>query len=165
MGFIMEIPSYRKPSIKITAQRTWIRLQEFVYEAFPIIVLGNFIVQLSASLGWLNVVQDLLKPITVYWLGLPVVAGVVLIFGILRKELTLILLASLLGTSNFASILSPVQMFVFAFVVMVYVPCIATISVLIKEFGYKRALIIASLEILLALVLGGFIFRVLIFFN
>jgi ferrous iron transport protein B len=161
MGFIMEIPSYRKPSIKTTAQRTWIRLQGFVYEAFPIIIIGNLIVQLSDVFGWLNIAQNLLKPVTVYWLGLPAVSGVILIFGILRKELTLILLASLLGTSNFASILSPVQMFVFAFVVMVYVPCIATISVLVKEFGYKIALIIAFLEIALALVLGGFIFRVL----
>ena len=161
MGFIMEIPSYRKPSIKITAQRTWIRLQGFIYEAFPIIIIGNFIVQLSAVFGWLKIVQEILKPVTVYRLGLPAVTGVILIFGILRKELTLILLASLLGTSNFASILSPVQMFVFAFVVMVYIPCIATISVLVKEFGYKRAFIIAFLEILLALVLGGLIFRVL----
>ena len=165
MGFIMEIPSYRKPSIKITAQRTWFRLQGFVYEAFPIIIFGNFIVQLSSIFGWLKIVQDLLKPVTVYWLGLPVAVGVVLIFGILRKELTLILLASLMGTSNFASILSPVQMFVFAFVVMVYVPCIATISVLVKEFGYKRASIIAFSEISLALVLGGLILRVLMFFN
>ena len=44
----------------------------------------------------------------VLWLGLPAVTGVVLIFGILRKELTLILLASMLGTSNFALILTPI---------------------------------------------------------
>ena len=102
-----------------------------------------------------------MSPVMVLWLGLPAVTGVVLIFGILRKELTLILLASMLGTSNFALILTPIQMFVFAFVVMLYIPCIATIAVLVKEFGYKRAAIITASEILLAVVLGGVLLRVI----
>ena len=87
-----------------------------------------------------------MSPVTVGWLGLPAAAGVVLIFGVLRKELTLILLASLMGTSDFSMIMTPVQMFVFAFVVMIYVPCISTIAVS---------------EILLAVVLGGVIYRVM----
>jgi len=102
-----------------------------------------------------------MSPVTVWWLGLPAEAGVVLIFGVLRKELTLILLGSLLGTTNYALILTPVQMFVFAFVVMVYVPCIATIAALVKEFGLKRAGVITVVEIGVAIILGGVILRVL----
>jgi ferrous iron transport protein B len=102
-----------------------------------------------------------MSPITVGWLGLPTAAGVVLIFGVLRKELTLILMGTLMGTTNFAEILSPVQMFVFAFVVMVYVPCISTIAVLVKEFGYRKALLISGVEIGVAVVIGGVILRVL----
>ena len=161
VGLIMEMPSYRAPSASVTAKRSWFRLRGFVYEAFPIMVAGNFVIQISSMLGLLDVVQNLLRPVTVLWLGLPAAAGVVLIFGVLRKELTLILLASLMGTSNFALILSPTQMFVFAFVVMVYVPCIATIAVLVKEFDYKKAAIISLAEIALAVVLGGVIYRVL----
>jgi len=85
-----------------------------------------------------------------------------LIFGVLRKELTLILLGSLMGTTNFAIILTPVQMFVFAFVVMVYVPCISTIAALVKEFGYKKALIISGVEVGVAVLLGGVILRILL---
>jgi ferrous iron transport protein B len=107
-------------------------------------------------------VQGALTPVTVLWLGLPAATGVVLIFGILRKELTLILLASLMGTSNFAQVLTPTQMFVFAFVVMIYIPCIATIAVLVKEFGYKRAAIISLTEIGFAIALGGILLRILI---
>jgi ferrous iron transport protein B len=165
MGLIMEMPSYRTPSIKVTTQRTWFRLKGFVYEAFPIMIAGNFFVQLSALVGLLDIVQELFKPVTVYWLGLPAATGIVLIFGILRKELTLILLASIMGTSNFALILSPIQMFVFAFVVMVYIPCVATIAVLVKEFGYKRAAIISLSEIGLALLLGGILFRIMTLFK
>ena len=54
-------------------------------------------------------------------------------------------------------------MFVFAFVVMLYIPCISTIAVLVKEFGYKRAAIITAFEILFAVVLGGILLRVISF--
>jgi ferrous iron transport protein B len=128
VGLIMEIPGYRMPSLKTTVQRTWFRLRGFVYEAFPIMMAGNFVIQVAAILGVLGVIERLMSPITVGWLGLPSVAGVVLIFGVLRKELTLILLGTLLGGNDFSLFLSPVQMFVFAFVVMVYVPCISTIA-------------------------------------
>ncbi len=161
MGLIMEMPSFRRPSAKVTAQRTWFKVKGFVYEAFPLMVAGNLVIHLAALLGLLEAVQGLMSPVTVWWLGLPAESGVVLIFGVLRKELTLILLGSLMGTNDFAAILSPVQMFVFAFVVMVYIPCVSTIAVLVKEFGYRIAAIITVSEILLAVVLGGIIFRVL----
>jgi ferrous iron transport protein B len=128
-------------------------------------VAGNLVIQIADTMGFLDYVQVLLKPITVGWLGLPMAVGVTFIFGILRKELTLILLASVLGTTNFALVLTPVQMFVFAFVVMVYVPCIATIGALVKEFGLRKALAMSIVEIALAVFLGGVIGRVLILAN
>jgi ferrous iron transport protein B len=161
VGLIMEMPAYKIPSAKITAQRTWFRLRDFVYEAFPIMVAGSFIVYLANVLGLLNVAGWVMSPVTVLWLGLPAATGVVLIFGVLRKELTLILLASIMGTTNFALILTPAQMFVFSFVVMLYVPCIATIAVLAKEFGARRAALISVIEIVVAVSLGGIIFRIL----
>ncbi|MCW4036283.1 MAG: ferrous iron transport protein B [Candidatus Bathyarchaeota archaeon] len=163
MGLIMEMPTYRWPTVKVTFRRSWDRMENFVREAFPIMVAGNFVVHVSAMVGLLDVVQGLLKPVTVLWLGLPAATGVVLIFGVLRKELTLILLASMMGTSNFALVLSPVQMFVFAFVVMVYIPCISTIAVLVKEFGYLRAAAITASEISIAVVLGGVLLRFLMY--
>jgi ferrous iron transport protein B len=162
VGLIMEMPGFRLPSAKTSIQRTWFKLKLFVYEAFPIMIVGNFIIQVAAILGLLGVVEGVMSPVTVWWLGLPSAAGVVLIFGVLRKELTLILLGSLMGTTNFSTILTPVQMFVFAFVVMVYVPCISTIAALVKEFGYRKALIISGVEIGVAVFLGGVILRILL---
>jgi ferrous iron transport protein B len=159
---IMEMPSYKFPTAKVTAQRTWFRLKDFIYEAFPIIVAGNIVIYVANSIGLLNIMQVALSPVTVWWLGLPAATGVVLIFGILRKELTLILLASIMGTTNFALIFTPAQMFVFAFVVMLYIPCIATISVLWKEFGGKDAMLISLTEIFLAVSFGGVIYRSLL---
>jgi len=161
MGLIMEIPSYRVPTTKVTVKRTWFRLEHFIKEAFPIMIAGNFVIQLAGLLGLLDRVQLMLRPLTVGWLGLPAATGVTLIFGVMRKELTLILLASMLGTTNFDLFLTPLQMFVFAFVVMIYVPCIATIGALVKEFGYRKAAIISLIEIGLAIVLGGILLRII----
>ena len=165
VGLIMEMPTYKWPTTKVTAQRTWFRLKDFIYEAFPIIVVGNFVIYAANWIGLLKYIETAFSPITVFWLGLPAATGVVLIFGILRKELTLILLASIMGTTNFALIMTPTQMFVFAFVVMIYIPCIATIAVLRKEFGVKIAALISFSEIVLAVILGGLIYRILLLFS
>ena len=123
-------------------------------------VYGNFIIQVAAILGLLQIVEGWMSPITVGWLGLPAAAGVVLIFGVLRKELTLVLLGTLMGTTDFSMILTPIQMFIFAFVVMIYVPCVSTIAALVKEFGYKNAGIISAVQVFVAVLLGGIILRV-----
>jgi len=111
--------------------------------------------------GLLTPVNSLLSPVTVLWLGLPAVTGILLIFGIVRKELAILTLAVLFGTTNFAAILTPVQLVVLALVTMLYIPCLATILVLASEFGWKRALAISATEIVVAIGLGGVAFRVL----
>lgn len=106
-------------------------------------------------------ISSFLSPITVTWLGLPAITGILLIFGILRKELILVMLAAYLGTTNFADVLSRQQMITLAVVSMFYIPCVATISVVWKEYGWKKALTICILEILFAILLAGFIKRIL----
>ena len=71
------------------------------------------------------------------------------------------MLATLFGTTNFALVMSSVQMIVFTIVVMLYIPCIATIGALVKELGWRKALIITGLEITLALFVGGISYRLL----
>jgi ferrous iron transport protein B len=107
VGLIMEMPKYRMPSLGTTVNRSWFKLRAFVYEAFPLMVVGNMVIILADMVGLLTHVQGLMSPVVVGWLGLPAAAGVVLVFGVLRKELTLILLATLMGTGNFAAILTP----------------------------------------------------------
>jgi ferrous iron transport protein B len=102
-----------------------------------------------------------MKPITVDWLGLPVFSGIALIAGIPRKELTLITLATHGGTTNFAAILTSVQMVVFSLVIMLYIPCIATIAALVKEIGWKKAIFITVFRIVFAIFVGGIAFRLL----
>ena len=109
----------------------------------------------------MNYITQGLSPLTVAWLGLPAFTGVLLIFGILRKEATLALLITLAGGASIVSIMSPLQMVVFTIVIMLYIPCISTIAVLVKETGFKITAAMVFSEIVLALLVGGIAYRVL----
>jgi ferrous iron transport protein B len=162
-ALIMEMSSYKIPQLKTVLKETGFRVAEFIKIAFPLIVIGSLALKAAEIFGLLVHVANVLSPVTVVWLGLPVITGITLIFGVLRKELSLIMLATLLGTTNFAEVpgFGPVQMVVFTLVAMFYVPCIATIAALLREFGWKKALFITVFEIVFAIGLGGIAFRLL----
>ena len=102
-ALIMEMHDYRVPHVQTVLKQTWFRLAEFLKIAFPLIIVGSLTIKLAEVFGLLEPIATALSPITVVWLGLPAITGITLIFGVLRKELTLIMLATLLGTTNFAS--------------------------------------------------------------
>jgi ferrous iron transport protein B len=160
VGLIMEMPSYKKPMLKSVLVKTWSRTKDFVYIAFPLIIVGSVVLTTLSALGFMNVIAEFMSPLTSGWLGLPSEAGIPLVFGILRKELTLILLSELLPLGSLTS----VQMIVFALVTMIYIPCVATIATLFREFGWRRALAMIVIDVVLALVLGGIAFRLLSLF-
>ncbi len=162
-ALIMEMHSYKVPHLKTVFKQTWFRLAEFIRIAFPLIVIGSLAVKLAEVLDLLEPIAAVLSPVTVAWLGLPAITGITLIFGILRKELTLIMLATLLGTTNFAHVLTPVQMVVFTLLAIFYIPCIATIAALVREFGFKKTMFITAFEIVFAISIGGIALRVLTF--
>ncbi|MCK5592898.1 ferrous iron transport protein B, partial [Candidatus Bathyarchaeota archaeon] len=162
-ALIMEMSDYRVPHLQTVLKQTWFRLMEFIKMAFPLIIVGSFVIKLAEVMGLLNPLASVLSPVTVTWLGLPAITGIALIFGVLRKELTLIMLATLFGTTNFAQVpnFGPVQMIVFTLVAMLYIPCIATIAALVREFGWKKSLFITVFEIAFAIFIGGIAFRLL----
>ena len=161
VGLIMEMPDYHVPSVSVVLKQTWTRTKSLIWIVFPAYIIGSAIIQGFYAAGWLNPVNALLSPITVLWLGLPAVIGITLIFGIVRKELTILTLAVIFHTTNFATILSPVQLIVLALVSMLYIPCISAILVLASEFGWRKAVGISVAEIVMAIAIGGVAFRVL----
>jgi ferrous iron transport protein B len=161
VGLIMEMPDYHVPSISVVLKQTWTRTKSLIWIVFPAYIIGSALIQAFYAAGLLNPVNDLLAPVTVIWLGLPAVIGITLIFGIVRKELTILTLAVIFGTTNFATIMSPVQLIVLALVSMLYIPCISVILVLASEFGWKKALAISATEIIMAIAIGGIAFRAL----
>lgn len=153
-GFIMEMTPLRKPELKSTLRKTWMKSREFVYIAFPLLLIGSAFLGVVDAIGLLSIFQDFVEPISVGLLGLPSFAATALVFGILRKEMALQILAVLAGTANFAAVLTPVQMYEFAVITTIYIPCVATIAVLKHELGTKDTALIVSFTILLALCMG-----------
>ncbi len=162
-ALIMEIHDFRVPHLETVTKQTWSRLREFIKVAFPLIIVGSLVIKIIEILDLMTPIAEVLSPITVTWLGLPAITGITLVFGVLRKELTLIMLATLLGTTNFAEVLTATQMIVFSLVTMLYIPCIATIAALVREFGWKKALLITLFEVVFAIFIGGLAFRFLSF--
>ncbi|MEM4203439.1 MAG: nucleoside recognition domain-containing protein, partial [Candidatus Methanomethylicaceae archaeon] len=90
-----------------------------------------------------------------------VATGIAFIFGFLRKELALIMLATYVGTTDFSTFMTPAQMIAFTLVMVLYIPCVATLSALIKEYGLKNALAITLMDVTLAIFIGSVGIRVL----
>jgi ferrous iron transport protein B len=157
----MPMPDYKTPHLKTIAVQTWEALKEFIFIAAPLVIISGIVIQAINLAGWMPAISSFLSPVTVTWLGLPAITGILLIFGILRKELILVMLAAFLGTANFADALTSQQMITLAIVSMFYVPCVATISVLWKEYGWKKAITICVLETLGAILLAGIVSRIL----
>ena len=163
---IMEMHEYRLPNSSVIFKQTWVRTKEFIFKAMPIMVFLGILLEVLLIFNALEPINIILSPITVLWLGLPAITGVFLIYGILRKELTLVLLLILANSLNITllELLTPIQMIVFSMVTMLYIPCFATVIILAKQTSWKYAIQISLLEIFIALLIGGVInFGFLIF--
>jgi ferrous iron transport protein B len=154
---IMEMHEYRLPNSKVILKQTWVRTKEFVYKALPVIIVLGILLEILLIFNALEPINVILTPVTVFWLGLPSITGVFLIYGILRKELTLVLLAVLANSIGvpLIELLTPFQMINFSLVTMLYIPCFATVIIIAKQTSWKYAIQISLLEIGVALLIGG----------
>lgn len=143
-GLILEIPSYKVPSVRVVWSNVWLRARDFIVLAWPLLIGGSVLLSIFEYVHISHYLNLAVLPIT-WALGLPLSVGVTLIFGIFRKELTLIMLFQALGTTQVASVLSAGQMMTFTLFVLFYIPCVATIAVLIRELGRRKtALVLAT---------------------
>jgi ferrous iron transport protein B len=153
LGLILEIPAYQLPPIRNTLKKSWYRIREFIVIAWPILIAGSALLALMEYGGTEKYVNGLLSPLTRI-LGLPVSVGTTLIFGILRKELSLIMLTQALGTTQVLTVMSKSQIMVFTVFVTFYIPCLATIAALWREIGKKGALLAILFTLSVAIILA-----------
>lgn len=169
-GLVMEMFPFRRPAMGNVFKKTWLRIKDFLYIAAPLIVVGSFVLGLLYESGWIFKLTGPLKPLAEWWLGIPAVALLTLIFAFLRKELALALLVVLAAqaipgvtqSSSLLDFMNAGQIFTFALVCAVYVPCVATFAILWRELGARDSLIISASTIILALLLGGLTHLVII---
>lgn len=157
-GMMMEVPSYRMPAPRVVLHKTWWRLREFVIVAFPLLVAGSAVLSLVEFYGWERPINLALSPLTAL-LGLPHSVGLTLIFGVLRKELSLLMLMQALGTTHVLSVMTAAQIVIFSLFVTFYLPCLATLAAMLRELGWRLTAAagagLLSLAVLISLAARG----------
>jgi len=66
------------------AAKTWRRFREFVWDAAPIILIGSMVLGALYETGLVWKLTAPLAPVVEGWLMLPAVAGLTLVFAVLR---------------------------------------------------------------------------------
>jgi len=144
---IIEIPPYRMPQLQAIIKKLWMRLQGFLMEALPLVLLGVLFVNVLYTLKIIDLFADIFSPILNNLWGLPKEAVSALIVGFLRKDVAV----GMLGPLN----LTTKQLVVGSTILAVYFPCIATYMVLIRELGVKDMLKTTLIMITVALLTGA----------
>jgi ferrous iron transport protein B len=138
----LEIPPYRIPHIMVSLKKLWYRIKDFIFEAVPMIMLGILIINVFEIIGITGFLAEKFGAPIVNLLGLPGEIAPALLLGFLRKDVSIAMLAP------FA--LSAKQFLVAGVFMTLYLPCIASFFVLVKESGLATALKITGLVFLSA---------------
>ncbi|MBU6450606.1 MAG: ferrous iron transport protein B [Cyanobacteria bacterium REEB67] len=156
-GLMIDLPPMRLPRLDNVLRKTWKKSWNFLTDATPMFFLAGFIVTLAQMAGLLDLFIHVLQPIVVNWLQLPNDPRIptTFILGIVRRDF-----------ASFGLVdvgMTPVQAVTAMIVITLFVPCIATVGVMIKERGPKIALTIWFGSWLAAFVIGGLLARMLPF--
>jgi len=159
---LLELPPYRKPLIKNIFAKSWIRMKDFIYIVIPLLVFGGIAYGILNITGFTKHIVEPLSPITT-WLGLPAVTIIPLVFGFLQKDLTGAMLLSVLG-SKISLAMTPLQIYTFGITSTIGIPCIIALGMLIREFGFKKAIVLTITSIVYGLLFAGLVWRIISIF-
>lgn len=152
---MIDLPPMRLPRADNVLKKTWSKTCAFLKEALPMFILAGAVVSIAQMLGWLDLFVNALKPIVVQWLCLPADPRIptTFILGIVRRDFASFGLTEVTLTAA--------QAVTAMIVITLFVPCIATVGVMIKERGMKIAMTIWIGSWLCAFAIGGVLARVL----
>lgn len=165
-SLVLELAPLRAPIPRHVAAKAWWRFRGFVTTATPVMLVGSLILGIVYESGAWTSIATGIGPGFQALLGLPAIGGVALVFAFLRKELALQLLivfaAAQLGhAAALDELMSPAQLFVYAVVSSISIPCLATLATLRSELGGWAAAAISVGTLTLALGVGMVLARVL----
>ncbi|MCG6968200.1 MAG: ferrous iron transporter B [Gammaproteobacteria bacterium] len=164
-GQVQDIPPYAMPQWRPLLYHTWLRTRDILTIVTPLLVGGSVILALLNHVGADDYINTAFIPVTSWWLGLPVVLGVPILFGILRKELSLLMIYQALGTFDVGSQLDWIQIMTFLIFLTFYIPCVSTFAVMLNTIGRKLAVVSISVSVGVALLISGVVRLLLEGFN
>jgi ferrous iron transport protein B len=154
--FVSDIPPMRIPVLQNILKKTLSRSKVFLDEATPAFFIAAALVAFLQVTGILDNVINFCKPLMSEVLLLPKEVTLSFILGMVRRDF---------GAFGLMDIpMSAGQLITSCVVLTLFVPCIATVAVMIKESNWKSALIIWLSSWILALGCGALLARMLIHF-
>ena len=159
--FVMELPNYRMPGIRNTAQLLWEKAKDFLQRAFTVILIATiaiwFLQSFDLRLALVeNESDSILASISQILAPLMKPAGlgdwricVSLVSGFIAKESVVSTMKILFGgdVTAFMSPLTAASLLVFS---LLYTPCVAAIASIRREYGKKWALIVVVWQCVIA---------------
>jgi ferrous iron transport protein B len=111
--------------------------------------LGALAVGIAKSAGFLHLLTRMLQPLTTQWLQLPSEAATAFIMGVVRRDF---------GAAGLYHMpLTSLQITVALIVITLFVPCVASLMVMMKERGVKIGMMIWIGTWIAAFVVGGIV--------
>jgi len=149
--FLSEIPPLRVPKLYNIMVKTFYRVKWFMKEAVPLFLLGTFILFSFSKLGLLEIIEQGIRPVVHGILGLPDKTAEAFLVGFLRRDYGA---AGLFKLAK-EGFLNLHQITVAIAVMILFVPCLANFFVIIKEHGFKRAMLMTLFIFTYAILIGG----------
>lgn len=148
---LIDLPPIRLPRIENVLQKTLIKSFAFLKEAAPLFMLGALIITLLQVTGLLEAIENAVAPVTQGLLLLPKETAAVFLMGMIRRDF------GAAGLSDM--VLTPEQTLVSLITITLFVPCIASVIVILKERGNKEGALIWIGSWLAAFIVGGLVAR------
>lgn len=151
--FILELPPLRLPRLSNILIKTLARMEWYLKEVLPLFILGTLILFVLDKTGALIWIEELAAPLVTGLLGLPKEAAAAFLIGFLRRDYGAagLFMLALNGHMNSSQVL------VSLIVITLFIPCIANVMIIIKEYGAKVATGVALLVFPLAFAIGGLV--------
>ena len=152
-ALLIDLPTLRLPRLGNVLRKTGLKVWNFMKEVAVFFGIGALLIstlQVTGALDWIQVVA---RPLVVGWLRLPPEAATAFVMGFVRRDF---------GAAGFFSMhLSDAQLLVAMVTITLFVPCIASVMVILKERGWRYLVGLVAGSLGLAFLLGGIVARVI----
>ncbi|MEO5357962.1 MAG: ferrous iron transporter B [Nitrospirae bacterium YQR-1] len=159
--YLQALPAIRIPNVFAVLKKTYYRLYMFLKEALPIFLFSAVVLFTLERTGLLELTKRLLAPVINNFLGLPNDMVDVLLLVLARREAAAAVIMDLIdkGRLNFNQAIVSVTL------TTMFVPCFANLGAIIKEIGFRRAMIAAFFITTSSILIAGALNKILLFFN
>ena len=146
--YVSELPPYRRPTLRNTGLHIWERVADYLQKIPAVIIWASVIIwaltyfptgnMADMEHSYLAMIGHWMEPV-MRPLGFDWKMSVCLLTGLPAKEAIVSTMGILYPSNTALSAFTPVTAYAFMVFVLLYFPCIATISTLRKEIGAKWA--------------------------